>query len=420
MSVLQISKKDNKLYGAIRLPSSKSISNRALLINYLSGCLSDINKLSEADDTRLMQNLLHTIEETNPSNGFTELNCQNSGTVMRFLTALLSIKTGAWRLTGNGRMYQRPIGTLVEAIRRLGADIIYLGKEGYPPLQINGKTLIGGKLAIDSSISSQFISALLMVAPVLEDGLELILQGKISSKPYIDMTLGVLKKFGVQSEFTGQTIRIKNQPIRKKNITVEPDWSSAAFWYQMVAFSEKAEILLHGLRQESLQGDAILPEIYRSLGVKTEFKKEGARLIREGEIANQFEYDFTDCPDLAQSVIVTCAGLNIQGNFTGIESLRIKETDRLSALESELRKLGVECEVVSGSGFQISGFVARQLPITDYRSPIINTYGDHRMAMAFAPLAMIFSSIQIKDPEVISKSYPGFWEDLGGVGFIVE
>ncbi|MEZ5082301.1 MAG: 3-phosphoshikimate 1-carboxyvinyltransferase [Bacteroidales bacterium] len=431
MAVLSISKKDTSIVGIVRLPASKSLSNRALIIRYLSGKEFPIKNLSEADDTILLKRLLLKVKSSIPSEKEIILDCANAGTVFRFLTALLSMTPGKWLLTGSDRMKERPIGILTDALRKLGAKIDYTEKENYPPLLITGHHLKGSTLEMDASVSSQFISALLMIAPVLPKGLTVNLYGIISSEPYLKMTLGLLKKFRVQSHFIENSIEIKNQAITPENITIEADWSSAAFWYEVAAFSSVANIFLQGLTKESLQGDAILPEIYKHFGVYSTFEQAGTRLTKTEKVVDSFSFDFTNYPDLAQAVIITCAGLNIPGEFTGLESLQIKETDRLSALKTELQKLGYQIHITQNSELRTSNFELRTpnpelktLPITSTfkikKPTLINPYNDHRMAMAFAPLALIFGSIQIENPEVVSKSYPGFWEDFRKMGIILK
>ncbi len=436
MKILKISKENKSLKGLITLPFSKSISNRILIIQGLSGLTIPFKNLSQADDTLLLRELLNKIDENKESEKEVQIDCKNAGTVFRFLTAVLSITNGKWILTGDQRMKERPIGILVEALKKLGAEIQYLENENFPPLKITGTNIKGGSIKVDAGISSQYISALLMIAPVLQNGLEIILENKISSLPYINMTLGLLKELGINYEFVNNKVTIQKQVFKSKEIIIESDWSSAAFWYELAALSDNAELVLEGLQKESLQGDSVLPEIYRYLGVDTSFDETGIRITKSGTPVKSFEYDFWPCPDLAQPVIATCSGLGIEGKFIGLESLQIKETDRLKALESELQKLGFNISVTSSSG-QTPPFLhlaplippsrgdnfelrtSNSKPET-WNPKHINTYSDHRMAMAFAPLALVFGSIQIKDPEVVSKSYPGFWEDMKLIGFKLD
>lgn len=431
MKIVALTKKNKILTGEINLPASKSISNRTLIINHVSNNQLELLNLSGSDDTQLMVQLLEKISTTQSAELPVKLNCNNAGTVLRFLTALLSVTPGNWILKGTDRMKERPIGILVDALNQIGADITYLERPGFPPIQIKGKQLKGGKIDIDGSVSSQFVSALLLIAPVFEKGLQLSLTNNISSKPYIEMTLGLLKYFGINFNFMGNEIMIEQHEFKSRKLFIEPDWSAAAYWYEMVAFADEADILLKDLKPgnlstltlksgfakgcNSLQGDSILPKIYKSFGVKTEILDQGIRLTKKGKSVTEFEFDFTNHPDLAQSIIVTCAGLGIKGTFTGIDSLKIKETDRLKALQTELQKMGFIASTVQGLKFEVRSCL--QDEIVYNQSKIVNTYQDHRMAMAFAPLVMVFKQIQIEDPNVVSKSYPGFWEDLNKVKF---
>ncbi len=418
MELITICKTDKKLKKEISLPSSKSISNRVLIIRALSKRNFNIRNLSRSDDTKLMQSLLDKIEYCKNISEAVELNCENAGTVMRFLTAYLSNKPGKWFMTGTERMEQRPIGILVDVLRQIGANIIYAEKKGYPPILIEGSELYGEKIEIDAGVSSQFITALLLIAPALPGGLEITLKNKISSLSYIEMTVKLMEYFGIKINHSGNTIAVKQQEYREADFIVEPDWTSASYWYEMAAFAEEVDLTITGLKKESLQGDSVLPEIFEQLGVKTVFLPEGIKLLKGNKPVSRFEFDFTNFPDLAQSVIVTCAGLNISGNFTGLKNLIIKETDRLNALSTELKIIGANAEIVQGSKFRVqrSEFDVFK-KIKNLKSKIVNTYGDHRMAMAFAPLALLSGSIQIKNPEVVSKSYPEFWEDLNKIGF---
>lgn len=434
MKIVTLTKENKILKGEISLPTSKSISNRALIIKHLSFDQQQLFNLSKSDDTQLMTKLLDLISNKQSTVQPIELNCHNAGTVIRFLTALTASTQGNWILTGSDRMKERPIGILVDALNQLGAEINYLEKEGYPPIEVKGKTLIGGSIKIDGSISSQFISALLLIALKLENGLHLTLTNKISSQPYIEMTLKMLKYFGINFKFAGNEIYIQQQNYKATEFLIEPDWSAAAYWYEMVALADEADIILRDLHyenlstgalkpritevQSSLQGDAILPEIYKSFAVKTEILENGIRLTKKGKPVSEFEFDFTNYPDLAQSVVVTCAALGINGTFIGLESLRIKETDRLNALQAELQKLGYRTGIVGSSEFEVRSCKADS--IENQKSKIVNTFDDHRMAMAFAPLSMIFNSIQIENPQVVSKSYPDFWEDLNRLGMITS
>lgn len=400
--VVKITHPTGVLKGSIQLPASKSEANRALIIAALSGNTSELHNLSEANDTQLLQKLLQSREET--------INAEDAGTVMRFLTAYYAVTGQIKVVTGTERMCQRPIKVLVEALRTLGAEIEYLQEEGYPPLKITSFTGKGiSKLKVRSDISSQYISALLMVAPLLPDGLELELEGKIGSRPYIDMTLSLMQHFGINTDFTGNTIKVSAQEYQPATYTIEPDWSAASYWYSMVALANNAEIELPGLLEQSFQGDQAIAGIMLHLGVHTEFTESGVRLTKR-KIERNFSYDFSHCPDLAQTVVALCAALGVTLEMTGLESLRIKETDRIQALQIEVLAMQCTLEEVTPGVFRMEPGLIEKKELT------FRTYQDHRMAMAFAPLALL-EPVSIQEPSVVRKSYPTFWEDLEKVGF---
>lgn len=397
------------LRASIKLPASKSICNRALILNALSYSPYEIQNLSDCDDTEVMVRALN-------SNGC-DFDIKAAGTAMRFLTAFLSKVFGEWTITGTERMKNRPIKLLVDALNSLGARIEYIEKEGYPPLRIFGSALQGGEISLAGGVSSQYISALLMVAPLMEKGLTLHLEGNVISRPYIDLTLQLMEQFGVKATWNGQTIRILPQEYTPIPFTVESDWSAASYWYSMMALSETADIELLGLFKNSLQGDAAGAKLFAQLGVGTTFTDRGVRLKHNGNVAKKLIYDFVNEPDLAQTFVVVCVLLNIPFRFTGLQSLKIKETDRIEALKTELRKLGY---LLADSNDSILEWNAERCePDAD---PVISTYEDHRMAMAFAPAALVLpQGIKIADPEVVTKSYPAFWNDLKKAGFeIIE
>jgi len=405
----------------ISLPASKSISNRLQVMNFLSGNQSKIDNLSDAGDTLLMQRLLHLVKN-NQSNlcDPIELDTANAGTVMRFLTALLAVTPGRWLLTGSERMQQRPVQPLADALISLGTEISYTKENGFPPLLIVGNaSLLGGVVKLSAGISSQFISALMMIGPLLKGGLEIELLDEIVSAAYIRMTQELMQQAGANVSTSENVIQITEGSYHKGTgiFTVEPDWSAAAFWYEMAAFDPQAAILLKGLSEKSVQGDSVLPLIFENFGVKSVFIPDGLLLSGSGNPAvSSFSYDFTDCPDLVQAVAVTCAALGIETELNGLKSLRLKETDRIEALKSELTGLGY---FISTEGDQIhfwgnSGFGKNK------GFPVIKHYDDHRMAMSFAPLALLFGKIYLDDPAVVQKSYPRFWEDLANAGFRLE
>lgn len=395
-----------KLLAKVSLPASKSISNRALVMHAISRSDLPIRNIAHCDDTDVMVKALSTTDST--------IDIGAAGTSMRFLTAYLSNMPGNWTITGSERMKQRPISILVEALRTLGAEIDYAEREGFPPLNIKGRPLAGGEVHLDGSVSSQYISALLMVAPIMSRGLTLVLDGKIISRPYIRMTLRMLEEFGVQSRWSGNEIRIASQPYRPVAYEVESDWSSASYWYQICALSEIGSIIqLPGLREESMQGDAAVAQVFEHFGVKTDYGREGVTITHIGGAEGRLVLDLVHQPDLAQTIVVTSCLLGTAFEMTGLESLKIKETDRIVALKTECAKLGCHLQETDSSLSWEGGerVVAQSSPIS--------TYKDHRMAMAFAPAAFRLPHIEIEDPMVVSKSYPGFWDGLETVGFLI-
>lgn len=408
-----IVKAPSRIKAEINLPASKSISNRVLVIHSLSGGNSTLHNLSDCDDTQVMINALRDMPEV--------IDIKAAGTAMRFMSAYLSVTEGEHVITGTERMKHRPIGVLVDALRRLGADIEYVGEQGYPPLRIRGKQLEGGTLEVPGNISSQYISALLMIGPALRNGLELRLTGDIISRPYIDLTLHVMHEFGCKIEWSSvDTISVKPQRYDDREYVVENDWSASSYWYEMLALSEDKEngIVLPGLRDASRQGDSVVRYLYSLLGVKTAFKNGDhgqdtkVALTRHFSALTRMDYDFINQPDLAQTFVVTCCALGIPFHFTGLASLKIKETDRIEALKTEMRKLGYVLRDVNDCELEWDG---ARCEAED--NPSIDTYEDHRMAMSFAPLAITLGCIRINNPEVVSKSYPNYWDDLRKAGF---
>lgn len=389
----------------IVLPSSKSICNRALIINALAGGKNLPDNLSDCDDTRVMLQALQNMPPT--------IDIMAAGTAMRFLTAYLSITEGTHVITGTARMQQRPISVLVNALRSLGAQIDYVGNEGYPPLQITGKKLKGGKASLPGNVSSQYISALLMIAPMLEEGLVLSLTGEVISRPYIDLTLQLMKEFGAKAEWKGENVlEVAPQPYNSIHYVIESDWSAASYWYEMAALSEEAVIALPGLYRNSFQGDAKVADLFCKLGVDTCYQDNQVLLTKNGHRCQRMEYDFINQPDLAQTFVVTCALLDIPFRFAGLQSLKIKETDRMAALITEMKKLGYVLTETDGSVLSWDGTRCKA-----EATPAIDTYEDHRMAMAFAPAALCLKELVINEPQVVSKSYPHYWENLSTAGF---
>ena len=404
----------NSLRGRVVLPSSKSISNRALAISALAGGDGRVENVSDCDDTRVMLAWLRLRPDT--------IDIGAAGTAMRFSTALLAVSEGTHIITGSERMKNRPIGVLVDALRQLGAQISYVEKEGFPPLRIEGNSqLRGGKVSLSGSVSSQYISALLMIGPMLKNGLILNLIDDIVSRPYIDMTLSVMRSYGAKAGWKDDhTIVVDPIPYQTGSYLVESDWSAASYWYEMVALSDdaEAEIVLPGLFVKSLQGDSRGAEVFERLGVSTEHRGEEVVLRKNGMRVERLDVDFVEMPDLAQTFVVTCCLLGVPFHFTGLQSLKIKETDRIEALKRELAKLGFQIEDRNNSELLWDGTRNKACISTDEIG--IDTYEDHRMAMAFAPVALKDGSIVINNPQVVSKSYPGYWEDLESLGFRVE
>ena len=400
----------------VALPASKSISNRALIIYALSGGQELPQNLSDCDDTEVIINALRDMPD--------EINIKAAGTAMRFMTAFLAVMKGTHTITGTERMKHRPIGILVDALRSLGASITYAGEEGFPPLRITGKKLRGGTLEIAGNVSSQYISALLMIGPVLEKGLELRLTGDIISRPYIDLTLWMMGEFGADAEWTSSdTITVKPKPYTPHDYYIESDWSGASYWYEIMALlnDRDSELRLTGLKDGSKQGDSVVRYIFSLIGVKTTFqskksnKPQTVTIQANGRCLPKLEYDFINSPDLAQTFVVACAAKGVPFHFKGLSTLKIKETDRIEAMKKEMRKLGYVIESKNDSELIWDGKTCESA-----MEQGIDTYEDHRMALAFAPYALKAGSIVINNPQVVTKSYPSFWTSLAEAGFTIE
>ena len=395
--------KDSTIY----LNSSKSESNRLLIIKALSEKEITIKNLSKANDSVLLKNLLE-------SENLVVWDAQDAGTSFRFLTSFLAIKKEHVVLSGTERMKQRPVKVLVDALNKIGAEILYLENEGFPPIYVKGKiNQVKNKLDIPGDISSQYISSLLLIAPLLEKGIEINIEEPFYSRPYVNMTLNLMNSFGIKSEVKGNKISIKNQEFSSGSYIVESDWSAASYWYSILSISDNINNLtLQGLKKKSNQGDSVISELMKSFGVNTQYKEDGIVLTKIKFDTEEIEIDFRDCPDLAQTILVVAAYHKIKLKVSGVESLKIKETDRLLAMKNELKKIG--CDFYEEGNYWL--LEKRRREIDDELS--IDTYKDHRMAMAFAPLASK-KSIIINDPDVVVKSYPTYWEDLKKVGFII-
>ncbi len=408
MKSIILSHPNQKINAQIELTGSKSESNRALILQALSQGKIVVANPSAAADTATLDGILNSAPTK-------VIDVGPAGTAMRFLTAFLSLQPREFVLTGTKRMQERPIGILVDALRRLGAQIEYTENEGFPPLKIKGpfvqKT---NKICIKGNISSQYISALLLIAPSLPQGLALQIEGELTSKPYVEMTLAMLAQAGIRNEWTDQIIRIEKQDFSPSKITIEPDWSAASYWYAIAALAKEAELFLPNLQIYSLQGDSKITELMANFGVSSQFKNGGIALFKEDRKPIRKIFDLKDCPDLAQTIIVCCAALGHDASFTGLETLKIKETNRVKALQNELSKLGVKL---------IEKNLVYKLDCSEHKLPAkisIETYEDHRMAMAFAPLALVIDEVEIQDPDVVQKSYPDFWNDLKKAGFEIK
>jgi len=390
----------SNIHGDIAISGSKSESNRLLILQKIYHNL-ELKNLSNSDDTIHLQEALASKGDV--------IDIGHAGTAMRFLTAYFSATAGKEIvLTGSNRMQNRPIKILVDALRSLGADIQYVAKEGYPPLRIKGEKLTKNKVKINGNVSSQYISALLLIAPTLENGLEIELQGKVTSVPYIKMTLALLNDLNIETDWNENSIKITpKKEIKSKTLTVESDWSSASYFYSLIALSKNGKVKLSSYKKDSLQGDNSLVETYKNFGVKTVFKKDAITLTKEKIELKPLTLDLVSSPDLAQTIVVTCFGLGLACDLIGLHTLKIKETDRLVALKNELEKLGAKVEITHES-LHLKASYKINSDVT------IETYQDHRMAMAFAPLALK-TKINIAEAEVVTKSFTSFWEDFESV-----
>jgi len=416
MNAAVLSHPGGEIKGKVNLPASKSIANRLLLMRAVAGFNDlEIHNLSNARDTVILNKILADLSNSKVAD------VHDAGTVMRFLTAYLSCLDGEWILTGAERMQQRPIGALVNVLRSLGADIRYEKNEGYPPLHIKGGKLSGGKVEIDGNVSSQFLSALLMIAPLYKEPLVLHIKNTLVSRPYVEMTLNLMRQWGAEWEWNENTILVKNIPYTKpgEKVFVESDWSAASYFYSILALAKEGEITLPHLFKDSLQGDSVCQEIFKVLGVSTTFSGNGVILKREGAVTSKFNYDFIKCPDIAQTLAVCCAAKGIEAHLTGLQTLAIKETDRISALKTELEKMGAKVFTGPGSITIPSSRLATLDSGLRTSDSGLLTYNDHRMAMSFAPLALL-NEIKIENPSVVEKSFPHFWEELKKLGFYVQ
>ena len=412
MASITLSHPSKKIQASIALTGSKSESNRALILQALSQGLVSVENLSKAADT---QTLLHILNSQLGTQNPQHIDVGPAGTAMRFLTALLATQPGEYTLTGSQRMKERPIDILVDALQKLGAHINYLEQDGYPPLLIKGPfEQKETKISIQGNVSSQYISALLLIAPILPKGLCLELEGYLTSKPYVEMTLAMLAQSGIKHSWEGNQICIEQQDFKAGILVVEPDWSAASYWYAIAALAQEASLSMPNLQAYSLQGDSKITELMANFGITSQFKNGELLLTKEFKIPERKIFDLKDCPDLAQTLIVCCAALGHEATFTGLETLKIKETNRIKALQTELLKIGVNL-IEKNLTYKLD-CSKRVLP----KKIQIATYEDHRMAMAFAPLALLIDEVEIMEPQVVAKSYPHFWDDLKTAGFEIK
>jgi 3-phosphoshikimate 1-carboxyvinyltransferase len=408
---VQLIKTSSEAYGQVIILGSKSISNRVLLIRELSKSTCLIDNLSSSDDTKRLQLYINMISECGKSGIPMIIDANNAGTVSRFLSAFLIYREGTWLVTGNERMKERPIAGLVDGLRLLNAKINYTDKEGYLPILIKGNDVKGGSIDVDVSESSQFISAIMMIGPYLYEGLKIRFKGKPVSLPYIEMTQKLMQKFGAYVELNQDGVHILNGKYQFHQCAVESDWSSASYWYETVALADKAEINISGLFKNSLQGDSILTDVYEQLGVVTTFNVDGITISKTGKINDNFSFDFEGCPDIVPAVMATCAALGIKSTFKNIAHLAFKESNRIKALSKELKKIGAALNK-KGSSYLLSPNKYKA-----NKELVFNTHDDHRIAMCLAPLVLKYNTIEICSPDVVNKSYPGFWKELKKLNF---
>lgn len=413
MNKVLISHPTRQITGQINLSGSKSISNRVLIIQALCESKFEIENLSSSQDTETMRRLLASKD--------LEQNAGHAGTTYRFLTAYYALTGREVYLSGSERMHQRPIAPLVDALRSLGADIRYGDQEGYPPLQIKKANIKGDKVKLAADVSSQFISALLLVAPSLPNGLQIELESEPISRPYIEMTLSIMTYFGIEYNWSELTINIEPQKYKAKDYYVESDWSSASYLYAIAAIAESANLEISGLTNQKLQGDSAIVNIMKSFGVHTQFKEKAIIIHKEQVMTPFFEYDFISQPDIAQTISVVAAAKGTSLLMSGLQTLKIKETDRIAALKAELSKFSTSLMKMPTKFAAKTGieYYMQEGKATTDIVPSIHTYDDHRMAMAFTPLALLYP-IEIQNPEVVKKSYPSFWEDMIKLGFEVK
>lgn len=398
----------------VELVGSKSMSNRALMICHYAGFPHKIQNLSQADDTALLAELLGKIDNTDLAETpyINKVSCKNAGTVLRFLTSALALKPGNWLLTGSERMLQRPVKPLVDSLRQLGADIDYQGVSGFPPLLIKGGDIEGSEVSVDISRSSQYASSLLLAAPNFKNGMSLHLKGEMTSLPYIDMTIEIMRKYGAKVYRENRDVFVERSDYQNVNYVVEGDWSSASYWYEAVALSRNGRVFLENLKLDSIQGDKILSQMFEQLGVVTKETGNGLLIEKTNSLnVNELKFDFVDNPDLFPAVVASCAGLQVKAAFSGLRNLTIKESDRIATMTCELRKIGVELGKISDDILEIND-IRNVLTFSGDNPVVFDSHGDHRIAMSLAPLSLKIGAVEIADAAAVSKSYPSFWSDF--------
>jgi len=407
----KLTKTSNIINGTVTLPGSKSISNRILLIKELAQSTYTINNLSLSDDTQRLSKYINMISTCGKSGIPMIIDADNAGTVARFLTAFLVYREGTWLITGNKRMQNRPIKALVDGLQLLKSNITYVKNEGFLPIIIKGSDIKGGKIEIDASESSQFVSAIMLIAPYLYEGLKIRFTGNIVSLPYIEMTQKLMQKFGAYVEVNSEEVHILNRKYQFHECTVEADWSSASYWYQVVAIANNATIKINGLNRNSLQGDSVIAEIYEQLGVKTIFDANGITITKSLKVTSNFSYNFNGCPDLVPAVMATCAALSVKSTFKNIAHLAFKESNRIKALAEELKKIGASLNKYKQSYV----LTPNKTKVNDKLK--FSSHGDHRIAMSMAPLVLKYNNVEICNCEVVKKSYPEYWNELEKLNF---
>lgn len=393
----------------VSLPVSKSESNRILMIAAYGGSACNVQNLSDAHDTVLLHRLLRQIAE-----GFYEIDCQDAGTVARFLLTYLACREGSWVLTGNERLRQRPMGDLVDALKQMGASLCCLSHEGFLPIKVDGRRLQGGDVTLNMGKSSQFASSLLLAAPLFPRGLNLHLDGRLSSLPYIDLTLSLMNRCGAKAKRNGRDVVVAPKPYSDCLPCASHDWSAASYWFEMAALAQDCDIVLDSLSLNSEQGDMVIVEMMRTLGVVARQCEQGVRLRKNDMTQDGLVFDFSNNPDLFPAVAGTCAGLQKEAKFVGIKNLALKESDRVEALSCELGKIGVVLQKISDDVASMT--FKSPLPFSTINSPVVfNAHDDHRIAMALAPLTLKLGSVRIDNPQCVAKSYPSFWMEIGKI-----